>query len=148
MNPPIRSEEDRLALIEGIKDGTIDMIATDHAPHSAEEKSKGLKGSLMGVVGLETAFPVLYTKLVREGVITLEKLVELMSVNPRKRFGIKGGLNIGDRADITAFDLNKDYTVNPDNFLSMGRSTPFEGMPVFGECILTMFGGNIVWQKK
>ncbi len=148
MNPPIRSEEDRLALIEGILDGTVDMIATDHAPHSEEEKSKGLEKSLMGVVGLETAFPVLYTKLVKAGVITLERLVELMSLNPRKRFNIKGGIFKGARADLTVFDLEKEYTVSPDDFLSKGRSSPFTGMTVFGKCIMTMYGGRIVWQEK
>lgn len=148
MNPPIRSEEDRLALVEGLIDGTIDMIATDHAPHSAEEKSKGLAGSLMGVVGLETAFSVLYTNLVKTGVISLEKLIILMSVNPKKRFGIKGGINLGDRADLTVFDLNCKYKIDPAEFLSKGKSTPFEGNTVFGKCVLTMFGGKIVWQEK
>lgn len=141
MNPPIRSEEDRLALIEGLKDGTIDMIATDHAPHSAEEKAKGLEKSLMGVVGLETAFAVLYTKLVKEGIITLEKLVEVMAINPRKRFGIT------DNGDICIFDLNTEFTVNPDEFLSMGRATPFEGEKLFGVCKLTVCDGKIVYNK-
>lgn len=148
MNPPIRSEEDRVALVEGIIDGTLDMIATDHAPHSAEEKSRGLEKSLMGVVGLETAFPILYTKLVKKGVIPLEKLIELMSVSPRKRFSVEGGIEIGKRADLTVFDLNKEYDVNPDDFLSKGKSTPFEGERVFGKCIMTMYGGKIVWQDK
>lgn len=148
MNPPIRSEEDRLALIEGIKDGTIDMIATDHAPHSAEEKSKGLKDSNMGVVGLETAFPILYTHLVKKNVISLEKLIELMSINPKRRFGIKGGIIVGDRADLTVYDLNETYNINPEDFLSKGKSTPFENMTVNGKCVMTMFGGKIVWQEK
>lgn len=139
MNPPIRSEEDRLALIEGIKDGTIDMIATDHAPHSAEEKSKGLAGSMMGVVGIETAFPILYTKLVKEGVITLEKLIELLSINPRKRFGLP------ETEDYCVYNLEKAYRINPDDFLSKGRSTPFENETVFGECELTVCGGKAVW---
>lgn len=142
MNPPIRSEEDRLALVEGIKDGTIDMIATDHAPHSAEEKSKGLAGSMMGVVGIETAFPVLYTKLVKEGVITLEKLIELMSINPRKRFGLP------ETEDYCVYNLEKAYRINPDEFLSKGRSTPFEGETVFGECELTVCGGKAVWINR
>ncbi len=139
MNPPIRSEEDRLALIEGIKDGTIDMIATDHAPHSAEEKSKGLADSMMGIVGIETAFPILYTKLVKEGVITLEKLIELLSINPRKRFGLP------ETEDYCVYNLEKAYRINPDDFLSKGRSTPFEGETVFGECELTVCGGKAVW---
>ena len=142
MNPPIRSEADRLELTEGIKDGTIDMIATDHAPHSAEEKSKGLAGSLMGVVGIETAFPVLYTELVKKGVITLEKLVELMAINPRKRFGLK----ITD--DFCVYDLENEYVINPDEFLSMGRSTPFEGKAVYGISKLTVCGGKAVWIKS
>lgn len=140
MNPPIRSEEDRLALTEGIKDGTIDMIATDHAPHSEKEKSGGLKNSLMGVVGLETAFPVLYTKLVKTGIITLEKLIELMSVNPRKRFGIK------QTRDVCIYSLDSEYTVDPNEFKTMGRSTPFDGERVFGKNLLTVHGGKAVWQ--
>lgn len=141
MNPPIRSESDRLALIEGIKDGTIDMIATDHAPHSKEEKSKGLGGSLMGVVGIETAFSILYTKLVKKGIITLERLIELMSLNPRQRFGL------GSTDDICIFDLSKEYTVNPEDFLSMGRATPFEAEKVFGECKLTVCENNTVYKN-
>lgn len=148
MNPPLRSEEDRLALIEGLKDGTIDMIATDHAPHSREEKSKGLEKSLMGVVGLETAFPILYTNLVLTGIITLEKLVELMAINPRKRFGIKGGTDIGNRADLTVFDLNSTYKIDPNEFLSMGKSSPFTNLTVHGKCTMTIYGGKIVWQEK
>ena len=142
MNPPLRSERDRLALIEGIMDGTIDMIATDHAPHSLEEKSRGLEKSLMGVVGLETAFPVLYTYLVKEGIITLERLIALMSVNPRKRFGIK------ETDDICAFALDSEYEVIPDEFLTMGRSTPFAGRRVFGKNLITVCGGKTVWQIK
>lgn len=146
MNPPIRSEEDRLALIEGIKDGTIDMIATDHAPHSAEEKSKGLEKSLMGVVGIETAFAVCYTKLVKTGVITLEKLIKLLSDNPRKRFELGGEIKEGQSADLTVFDLNEKYIINPDDFLSMGRATPFENEEVYGKCKLTICGGKIVYK--
>ena len=133
MNPPLRSAADRLALIEGIKDGTIDLIATDHAPHSAEEKSRGLKSSLMGVVGLETAFPVMYTGLVKTGIITLEKLIDLLSTNARKRFNLPLSEN-----DFSVWNLDKKYTVNPDDFLSMGKSTPFAGNEVFGECIMTV----------
>lgn len=140
MNPPIRSEEDRLALIEGIQDGTIDMIATDHAPHSEKEKSGGLKNSLMGVVGLETAFPVLYTRLVKTGIITLEKLIELMSLNPRKRF------DIPQTKDVCVYSLDSEYTVDPNEFKTMGRSTPFEGERVFGKNLLTVHGGKAVWQ--
>jgi len=143
MNPPIRSEEDRLALIEGIKDGTIDMIATDHAPHSAEEKSRGLEGSLMGVVGLETAFPMLYTHLVKKNIISLERLIELMSINPRKRFGLS--LDIGD---FSVWDLEKEYEIDPDEFLSKGRSTPFEGMRACGECVLTYARDKIVYKSN
>lgn len=142
MNPPLRSADDRTALIEGIKDGTIDMIATDHAPHSKEEKSKGLKGSAMGITGLETAFPVLYSKLVKTGVISLERLIELMAVNPRKRFGIP----IGD--DYTVWDLDAEYEIDPAEFISMGRATPFEGMKVSGRCIRTVYGGKTVYEYK
>ena len=143
MNPPIRSARDRQALIEGLRDGTIDMIATDHAPHSADEKGKGLKESLMGVVGLETAFAVMYTHLVKTGVITLEKLVELMAINPRKRFKIKQQDN-----DLTVFDLNCQYEINPDNFQSKGRSTPFDKALVYGKCMATFRDGNLVWRSK
>ncbi len=147
MNPPLRDESDRLALIEGICDGTIDMIATDHAPHSEEEKGRGLEKSAMGIVGIETAFPLLYTYLVKENIITLDKLIELMSINPAKRFGFNSSLEDGMPADFTVFDLNKKYTVNPDDFLSKGRATPFEGYEVFGECLMTVCGGKIAWQK-
>lgn len=147
MNPPIRSAEDRDALVEGIKDGTIDVVATDHAPHTAEEKSRGLAGSAMGVVGLETSFAVIYTKLVREGVITLEKAVELMSEAPRKIFNLGGGLCEGQAADIAVFDLEAEFDVNPEDFHSKGRSTPFEGWHLWGECCLTMVDGKIVWQR-
>jgi dihydroorotase len=151
MNPPIRSAADRDALIEGIIDGTIDFIATDHAPHSAEEKSKGLKGSLMGIVGLETAFPVLYTKLVKEGIITLEKLIDLMAIKPRKIFNLPdssiNGIAEGQAADIAVLDLNSNYTIDPNTFKSKGRSTPFAGMNVYGECVLTLVDGKIVYRK-
>ncbi len=142
MNPPIRSEGDRLALIEGIVDGTIDMIATDHAPHSAEEKSLGLEKSMMGVVGIETAFPVLYTHLVKPGLITLEKLVLLMSESPRERFNIKFDENI----NFCIYDLDAEYTINLDEFLSMGKSTPFEGEKVYGKCMLTVCDGKIAYK--
>ena len=141
MNPPLRSEEDRKAILEGILDGTIDMIATDHAPHSAEEKGRGLEKSAMGVVGIETAFPLLYTHLVKTGLISLERLVELMAVNPRKRF------NIPMTEDFSIWDLSKEYTIDPEDFLSKGRATPFAGWKVFGENLITVVGGKIVWQK-
>ena len=140
MNPPLRSADDRAALIEGLLDGTIDMIATDHAPHSAGEKAKGLKGSAFGIVGIETAFPLLYTGLVKEGIISLEKLVELLSENPRKRFGIK--TDPGQ----TVWDLESGYVIDPADFLSMGKATPFEGRKVFGRCINTTYNGNAVWE--
>ena len=141
MNPPIRSEADRKALLEGVLDGTIDMIATDHAPHSAEEKSKGLAGSAFGVVGIETAFPVLYTHLVKPGILTLQKLMDLLAFNPRKRFNIP----LGD--DYTVWNLEKEVTVNPDDFLSMGKATPFAGWKLLGECVLTICDGKIVYEK-
>ena len=140
MNPPLRAEADRLALLEGIKDGTIDMIATDHAPHSAEEKSKGLK-SLNGIVGLECAFAVLYTELVRSGFITLERLIGLMSINPAKRFGI-------DPDGYCVFDLENEYVVDTDEFASMGKCTPFEGKAVYGRCIATVSQGRLAYLDK
>ena len=141
MNPPLRSAEDREALVAGLLDGTIDMIATDHAPHSAEEKAKGLAGSAFGVVGIETAFPVLYTHLVKTGVLTLEKLMELLAVNPRKRFEIPMG------NEFTVWDLNKEFTVDPDVFISKGKATPFEGWKLQAECVLTVCDGNVVYKK-
>ena len=147
MNPPIRSEEDRLALIEGIKDGTIDVIATDHAPHSAEEKAKGLEKSAMGVVGLETAFAVCYTKLVKTGIITLEKLIELLNVNAKRRFGIGTEIKVGAKADLTVFNLNEKFTVNKEDFVSMGKASPFEGEELFGRCKMTFSNGQIVYKE-
>ena len=141
MNPPLRSAEDRIALVEGIVDGTIDMIATDHAPHSAEEKSKGLAGSAFGVVGIETAFSVLYTHLVQKGIISLEKLVELLAINPRKRFDIPMG------EDFTVWDLEQEFTVDPDKFLSKGKATPFVGWTLKGQCVLTICDGKIVYKR-
>lgn len=141
MNPPLRSKEDRAALIEGIKDGTIDMIATDHAPHSSEEKSKGLAGSAFGIVGLETAFPLLYTKLVKEGIITLDKLTKLLVFNPMERFGIKEG------HDFSIWDLDEKFTVNPDDFLSMGKATPFEGWELYGVNKMTVCNSKVVYSN-
>ena len=141
MNPPLRSPADREALIEGILDGTIDMIATDHAPHSAEEKAKGLEKSAFGIVGLETAFPVLYTYMVQAGVLSMEKLVELLCINPRKRFGIPMGL------DFSVWDLGEAYTVNPDEFKTMGRATPFAGHTLRGRCLMTVVDGKVVYQR-
>ena len=141
MNPPIRSEEDRQALIRGIQDGTIDMIATDHAPHSVEEKSKGLSGSSFGIVGIETAFAAMYTHMVLPGIITLDKLIELLTVNPRNRFGISCG------ESYTVWNLEKDVKVDPDEFLSMGKATPFEGWVFKGECVLTVCDGKVVYRK-
>ena len=142
MNPPLRSENDRRALIEGICDGTVDMIATDHAPHSEEEKSRGLEGSAFGIVGLETAFPVLYTELVKNGIITLDRLVQLLSVNPRKRFGLPTG------NDFSVWELDTEYEINPNEFLSMGRATPFTDKKVFGRNLLTVCDGKIAFEEK
>lgn len=147
MNPPLRSAEDRQALIDGVLDGTIDVIATDHAPHSAEEKSKGLEGSLMGVVGLETAFAVLNTRLVKTGIITLEKLVDMMSVKPREIFGISGGrIAEGETADLCLIDTDKKWCVNPEKFVTKGRATPFENWNLQGENLLTIYKGEIVYE--
>lgn len=148
MNPPIRSEADRQALVEGIRDGTIDMIATDHAPHSAEEKSRGLEKGAMGVVGLETAFAACYTHLVKPGIIPLKGLIELMQVAPARRFGFGTPLQEGQPADLTVFDLHESRPVDPEDFQSMGRATPFAGMRLTGVCKLTMVGGRIVWQEE
>ena len=142
MNPPLRSLEDKQALIEGIKDGTIDMIATDHAPHSAEEKGRGLEKSLMGVVGLETAFPVLYTELVMKNIITLDRLVELMSFKPKERFGID------TENDFAVFDISEAYKIDPEDFLSMGHATPFAGREVFGRCLLTVHNEKVVYKAE
>lgn len=146
MNPPIRSAEDRAALIEGIKDGTIDMIATDHAPHSVEEKSRGLKDSAMGIVGLETAFAALNTHLVKKGVISLEHLVRIMSLNPRKVFRIEGGLNIGDRADIVLLDTEKQWKVDSTKFYSMGKITMFDRRDMTGDIAMTIHRGKVVYK--
>ena len=143
MNPPLRSPEDREALLEGIKDGTIDMIATDHAPHSKEEKSKGLDGSSFGIVGLETAFPLLYTYLVQENVITMKRLLDLLVYNPRKRFNIPMG------TDFSIWDLRQSYIIEPEEqFQSMGKSTPFASWRVWGKCLVTVCDGKLVWMDK
>ena len=142
MNPPLRAKEDREALVEGLLDGTIDMIATDHAPHSAEEKSRGLAGSAFGVVGLECAFPVLYTGLVKPGILVLERLIELMAVTPRERFGIP--LREGDRCE---WNLEAEYGIDPETFLSKGRATPFAGRRVYGRCIRTQHDGKTVFER-
>ena len=148
MNPPLRAAEDRAALIEGIKDGTIEVIATDHAPHTAEEKSRGLKESAMGIVGIECSFALCYTHLVRKGVISIEKLIALMSENPRRIFRLGGALRVGERADIAIFDTREPYRIDTDDFLSMGKATPFEGEEVYGRCVLTLFGGEKVWSEN
>ena len=143
MNPPLRSADDRKALLEGLLDGTIDMIATDHAPHSAEEKAKGLEKSAFGIVGLETAFPILYTHLVKPGIMTMDTLLDRMVYAPRKRFGIP--LNEGD---YSVWDLNAEYEIDPAQFLSKGKATPFAGWKVFGKCVKTVCGGKTVFEDK
>ena len=142
MNPPLRATEDRLALIEGIKDGTIDMIATDHAPHSAEEKSKGLASSAFGITGIELAFPIMYTHLVKTGVITLEHLIKLLTINPKTRFGIK------QDNGFTVWNLAKSFKVNPDEFISMGKATPFENTELFGVCEMTVLEDKVVYKNN
>ena len=148
MNPPLRAREDRDALIEGLLDGTIDMLVTDHAPHSREEKARGLEKSAMGVVGLETSFAASYTALVQTGILPLEKLVDLMHGAPMRRFGCGTELAEGQPADLTAFDLTKTYIVDPETFLTMGRATPFAGCALTGVCKLTMIGGEPVWKEE
>ncbi len=141
MNPPLRDKKDREALVEGLIDGTIDMIATDHAPHSAEEKSKGLEKSAMGVVGIETAFPVLYSYLVKPGIVPMETVLKALTVNPAKRFDLPlDGWSV--------WDLNESYAIDPETFVSMGRATPFAGMQVFGKCMMTVIGDRIVWKER
>ncbi len=142
MNPPLRDKSDREALIAGIQDGTIDMIATDHAPHSEEEKSKGLDGSSFGIVGLETAFPLMYTYLVKENIISLEKLLQLMVTNPRKRF------RIPMTTDFSIWDMRQSYIIEPEEFQSQGHSTPFAGWRVWGKCMATVCDGKLVWLEK
>ena len=141
MNPPLRSAEDREALVAGILDGTIDMIATDHAPHSAEEKGKGLEKSAFGIVGIETAFQILYTNLVEPGILSLEKLIDLLVANPRNRFSIPLG------CDFSVWDLSADYTIDPADFLSMGKATPFTGWKVKGKCVATVCDGKLVYNS-
>jgi dihydroorotase len=141
MNPPLRGKEDREALLAGILDGTIDMIATDHAPHSAEEKGRGLAGSAFGIVGIETAFSVLYTHLVKPGILPMEKLIDLLANNPRKRFGIPLG------EDYTVWDLEKTFTVDPEDFLSKGKATPFAGWELTGQCVMTVCNGKVVYRR-
>ena len=148
MNPPLRAREDRDALIEGLLDGTIDMLVTDHAPHSREEKARGLEKSAMGVVGLETSFAASYTALVQTGILPLEKLVDLMHGAPMRRFGCGTELAVGQPADLTAFDLEESSTVDPEKFLTLGRATPFAGTELTGVCKMTMIGGEIVWEEK
>jgi len=143
MNPPLRGPADRDALLEAVCDGTIDMIATDHAPHSAEEKAKGLSGSAFGITGIETAFPLLYTYLVRKRILSLERLISLLSCNPRRRFGIPL-----EEEDLTAWDLSAEYTIDPKDFVSMGKATPFAGMRVFGKCMYTKVSGKTVWNGE
>ena len=142
MNPPLRDKSDREALIAGLQDGTIDMIATDHAPHSEEEKSKGLDGSSFGIVGLETAFPLLYTYLVKENIISLEKLLQLLVTNPRKRF------RIPMTTDFSIWDMRQSYLIDPEEFQSQGKSTPFSGWKVWGKCLATVCNGKLVWLEK
>ncbi len=152
MNPPIKGPEDRAALIEAVKDGTIDMIATDHAPHSMEEKSRGFEGSAFGIVGMESALPVMYTKLVAEGVITMERLIDLMYANPRRRFGMDVcGISeelLKPAPTFTIWNLDESYEINPDKFMTMGRSCPFEGWNVRGRCMLTVINGKKVWEHR
>lgn len=148
MNPPLRSADDREALIEGIMDGTIEVLATDHAPHAANEKAKGLAGSAFGIVGIETSFPLMYTHFVKRGRMTFDHLMKIMSENPRRLFSMGGKLAVGERADLAVFDLEREYEIRPEEFLSMGHSTPFEGWKVSGECVLTICRGGVAYEKR
>ncbi|MFI3263957.1 MAG: dihydroorotase [Rikenellaceae bacterium] len=147
MNPPLRSREDQMGLLNGILDGTIECIATDHAPHTDEEKSRGLAKSAFGIVGIETSFALMYTYLVRRGVLSLERLIELMSLNARRLFGLQAGtIEVGQAADLTLFDLDAKYEIDTDDFLSMGHATPFEGWEVYGKCLLTLSKGKVAYK--
>lgn len=148
MNPPIRSAEDREALVRGVQDGTIEVIATDHAPHSAEEKGRGLEKSAMGIVGLECAFGILYTHLVEKGLLTLETLIDRMATNPGRLFGLGGELKVGAPADFTVLDLTTDYTIDPEQFRSKGKATPFAGWEVRGRAVMTVVGGRCVYDGR
>ena len=148
MNPPIREKADRDALRQGLLDGTVDMIATDHAPHTAEEKSRGLEKSLMGVVGLECSLPVLYTGLVKPGIVPMETLIDRMTASPAKRFGLESGVAVGKPADLCVFDPNEAWTIDPKEFASMGRATPFEGWKVSGRVMMTICDGEIVFNEE
>ncbi len=148
MNPPLRSKSDKEALIEGIKDGTVDMIATDHAPHSEEEKGKGLENSLMGITGIETAFSVLYTELVKKGIITLERLIELITKKPRERFSLPSSFKEGESADFCVWDLEKKVKIDEKFFISKGKASPFLGKEFYGKCKMTIYKGEFVWQEN
>ena len=148
MNPPIREKADRDALRQGLLDGTVDMIATDHAPHTAEEKSRGLEKSLMGVVGLECSLPVLYTGLVKPGIVPMETLIDRMTASPAKRFGLESGVEVGKPADLCVFDPNEEWTIDPREFASMGKATPFEGWKVYGRVKMTICNGKIVFNEE
>ncbi len=148
MNPPIRSEKDRLALLQGVLDGTVDMIATDHAPHSDEEKTRGLEKSLMGVVGIETSFAVMYTYFVKTGVLSAEALVKLMHGNAKKRFGLGNEIEVGKKADLTVFDVGEKYKVKGEQLLSKGKFTPFEGKELYGKCLFTMYDGKVCYKAE
>ncbi len=148
MNPPLRSADDKDALIEGILDGTIEVMATDHAPHAENEKAKGLEKSAFGIVGIETVFPLMYTHFVRTGRMTFEHLMEIMSANPRRLFALDGKLAVGERADLAILDLDHEYEIRSEEFLSMGHSTPFEGWKVYGECVMTISRGEIAYEKS
>lgn len=148
MNPPLRSREDRQALSAAVADGTIEVIATDHAPHTAEQKSRGLAGSAMGIVGLETAFPILYTYLVKQELLTLEQVIERMSIAPRRIFSLGGGLAVGEPADVAVLDLDTEYEIDPESFLSKGHSTPFAGWRVQGRVLWTLVDGRTAWAAE
>ena len=148
MNPPLRSREDRQALRAAVADGTIEVIATDHAPHTAEQKSRGLAGSAMGIVGLETAFPILYTYLVKQELLTLEQVIERMSIAPRRIFSLGGGLAVGEPADVAVLELDTEYEIDPESFLSKGHSTPFAGWRVQGRVLWTLVDGRTAWAAE
>ena len=148
MNPPLRGREDREALIEGLLDGTIDCIATDHAPHGLEEKSQSFMKSPFGIVGSETAFQLIYTHFVETGRFTLEQVINWLAVKPAEIFGLNAGtLTVGAPADVAVFDITQTCTIDKEDFLSKGENTPFIGWKVKGETQMTFVNGKLVWQK-
>lgn len=149
MNPPLRADADRIACVQGLLDGTIDVIATDHAPHHEDEKAWGIETAPFGIVGLETAFPLMYTKFVKTGKMTLKQLIDCMSTKPANIFNLPyGTLEVGAAADITIIDLDKEMEIDSSQFLSKGKNTPFNGYNVTGWPVMTLVGGRVAYKDE